>query len=184
LEDNNAYLIQNTFESFTGGLPQIKTDELEHLYITLKKPVFLLALSIVGDYSLAEDIMHDTFIKVCENYSSFKFGLSRKAWIMTIAHNLGINCLKKRNHETLSGDEIISQIDSIHYTEADSSIEFIQALSELEELDRSIVVLHACCGLQHHRIASIVGLTAGNTRARYTRALKKLKIYYEKNNKG
>lgn len=160
----------------------ITAKELEHLYVSMRKSVFLFALSLVGDYALAEDVMQETFLKVRENDGQFCSGTNRKAWILTITRNTALNCLKKRRYEEPTG-EIVQKIDSMHsaYDHQESHLEFVQALSVLTEPDRSIVVLHACCGVPHLCIASIVGLKSDDIRKRYSRAMRKLKDYYIRN---
>ena len=149
---------------------------LDLLYKSLKKPVFLLALSILRDYQAAEDVMQDTFLKVSEKAETYVRGTNPKAWVLTIARNLALNSLKKHSHETLTLEELSET--AVGEGPPDSS-DFTRTMQQLDEPDRSIVTLRVVCGLRHAEIAKVVGLSAGDTRVRYSRALKKLKKYYE-----
>jgi RNA polymerase sigma-70 factor (ECF subfamily) len=152
---------------------------LDLLYKNLKRPVFLLAFSILRDYALAEDVMQDTFLKVNEKAVTYNKGTNSKAWVLTIARNLSLNLLKKRSRETLNPDALEQDRSTDAGQEALNAMEFSRTLGQLEEPERTIVTLRIVCGLRHAEIAKIVGLSAGDTRVHYSRALKKLKAYYE-----
>ena len=62
---------------------------------------------------LAEDIMQETFVKVRENAASCHAASNHKAWVLTITHNLALNCLKKRGHEELIPDDYEENIIQI-----------------------------------------------------------------------
>ena len=47
-------------------------EALRALYLALRKPVFVLALTIGHDQSMAEDVVQDTFVAVCERSHMFR----------------------------------------------------------------------------------------------------------------
>jgi RNA polymerase sigma-70 factor, ECF subfamily len=99
---------------------------------------------------------------------------------MSIAHNLALNCLKKRGREELGLDNYLEN-ESGEETDMTGTADFTRALSQLDEQERAIVTLKAVCGFRHARIAEIVGITVADSRAKYSRALKKLKNHYLEN---
>jgi len=147
------------------------------LYRELKKPVFLLALSILKDYGLAEDVMQETFLKVREHATQFHGWTSPKAWIMTITRNISLNLLRQRGHETCDFETIESIITQ---TEQDqqSILDFYRALEPLDKQEQSIVIMKIVAGFRHNEIAEIIGLKTVDVRKRYSRALQKLKKYF------
>lgn len=155
-------------------------ERLAAVYESLKKPVFMLALSILRDHALAEDIMQQTFVNVMEHANSFHKGTNEKAWVMSITHNLAINLLKKRGHEEPGLDQFFENERGME-TDMTGSADFTRALSELDEAERAIVTLKAVCGFHHAQIAKAVGVSVTDSRAKYSRALKKLKKYYLEN---
>jgi RNA polymerase sigma-70 factor (ECF subfamily) len=154
---------------------------LSLLYRCLKKPVFLLALSILRDESLAEDVMQETFLKVSEKADTYHAGTNPKAWVLTIARNLSLNCLKSRGREELTGKDIDMQFDENNENRAVSSADFMKALQQLDETQQTIVTVRILCDLKHAQIAEMINLSPGDVRIRYHRALKLLKKYYEEN---
>ncbi len=173
----NADCEKSVFKVANGDI-----SALSQLYGCLKKPVFLLAYSITGDYSLAQDVMQETFLRVNEKASTYRGGTSPKAWILEIARNLSLNCIKKRGREELSADEpVIKSANAEDKAVADA--DFTRAVAVLDSDERNIVVMKISGSLKHSEIARIMGISVGDTRIRYWRALKKLKGYYGANGK-
>lgn len=83
---------------------------IKKIYIELKKPIFVLPLSISNDYFIAEDILQETFVKVINNIDSFTKGTNAKAWVLTIARNTAINHVNKLKREYLNEDISIEEI--------------------------------------------------------------------------
>lgn len=54
----------------------------------VRKPIFLFILSIVEDYHMTEDLLHETFIKIMLNIDKYKKGTNVKAWMLSIARNV------------------------------------------------------------------------------------------------
>lgn len=70
--------------------------EIYYLYVKqLKHYVLKAAKSPV----LAEDVIHDTFIKVWENRDKIDPNQSLKAYLFTVAHRHLLNLLKRAQHE-------------------------------------------------------------------------------------
>ena len=61
---------------------------LEELFLLYKEKIFRMALAILGDRFLAEDVVQETFLRVQQNVKSYQFRNSEREWIMTIAHNI------------------------------------------------------------------------------------------------
>lgn len=151
---------------------------IKKIYIELKKPIFVLALSISNDYYAAEDILQETFIKVINNIDSFTKGTNAKAWILTIARNTALNHVNKLKRECLNED--ISIKDNTCFTEeVESSIEFLRLIEPLNEEEKQIVALRLSAGLSHKDISKALAIPLVNVRKKYSRALKKLKQIYK-----
>jgi RNA polymerase sigma factor (sigma-70 family) len=151
---------------------------LSQLYGCLRRPVFLLAYSIIGDCSLAEDVTQETFLHVNDKASAYHPGTNPKAWIFTIARNLALNEVRSRGREKLSDDEPLqtaANIEDIAIYDAD----FTRAVSVLNGDERNIVILRIAASMKHREIARIMGISTGDVRVRYFRALKKLRNYYQ-----
>jgi RNA polymerase sigma-70 factor, ECF subfamily len=179
MEKSEALDISGGFDR-KGSQYERENHKFSSVYQSLKRPVFLLALSILRDNALAEDVMQQTFLNMMEHAGSVRPGTNEKALVMTIAHNLALNCLKKRGHEELGLDGYLEN-ETGGETDMTGSADFTRALSQLDEQERAVVTLKAVCGFRHAQIAKIVGITTVDSRAKYSRALKKLKKHYLEN---
>lgn len=150
-------------------------DKLEFLYMEFRKPIFLLALSIVRDYQMAEDIMQETFLKVMKNSESYKEMGNAKAWIMTITRNISLNYLKKSKREEAKEEFVIESEDN--FTEdVEGTMEFFRIIQDLNEEERQIIALKLLGGLGYIQIAKILKISLVSARKKYSRAIKKLRV--------
>jgi RNA polymerase sigma-70 factor, ECF subfamily len=181
-------LAGDTAHDCAVGKPAKKTADgdsaaFTQLYECLKRPVFLLAYSILQDYALAEDATQETFLRAAEKADTFRPGTNPKAWIFTIARNLAIDLLRKRKKEAPldSLPEAAQQSpENSAAAVAEATDGLARALAVLEPHERDLVILRIEAELPHRDIAKILGISAVDARVRYFRALKKLKKYYEK----
>ncbi len=147
---------------------------LEELFLLYKEKVFRMALAILGDRFLAEDVVQETFLRVQQNAKSYQFRNSEREWIMTIAHNIAIDILRKRKKEIVQ-EEIISHREiPAAEIDCDNDIGFLQLIEPLNELDRQIVSLHLISGLKHREIAHILNMSVSAVKKRYERAIKRI----------
>ena len=161
-------------DTWLTRLREKDNEALEHLYLELKRPIFIFILSIVKDYHIAEDILQETFIKVITNSESYEKGSNAKAWIFSIARNISLNQIKSRKREELKED-IIKEDSTLFTEEVESAMEFLRLIEPLESEEREIVALKLSAGLGHKQIAETLNISVINSRAKYSRAIKKLK---------
>jgi RNA polymerase sigma-70 factor (ECF subfamily) len=151
---------------------------LEQLYNDLKTSVFALAISILRDKTLAEDVLQDTFVRVKLFSNSYRPGTNGRAWILKIARNLALSAIRDRRLETYGED--IEYMESPHNHFVQKSIDSIilnESLSILDEKERQIVLLHAVKDLKHREIADILDLPLGTVLWKYRKAIKKIGAY-------
>lgn len=156
-----------------GGIA-INRDYIGQLYIELKKPIFILCLSLVNDYHIAEDILQETFVKVINNTDKFLNGSNAKAWIYTIARNTSLNYLKNKNREVIKQDIVVCD-DRCDNEEVLSSMEFLRLIEPLSLEEKQIVALRLSCNLGYFQISKILNISVINLRKKYSRAINKLK---------
>lgn len=152
---------------------------LEFIYNETKNSVFAIALGIIRDYSLAEDIMQDTFIKVKKYIGQFKEGTSAKRWINAIARNTSLNLYNRRKREAFAIDDSRLADCGIPDT-LDGSGLFKTVFRILSHEESEIVIMHVLGGLKLSEIADMLKKPRGTVRWQYNNALKKLRKKFEK----
>lgn len=162
-------------------------DALEALYAAFRLPVFATALAIVRDRTLAEEVSHDTFVRVYERADRYQPGSNPRAWIISIARNLAYDQLRGNQREAPFGRvESVTEGDQVgrgdqrpHEITTIDSLVLKQVLNELDPVDREIVMLHVVVGLRHREIASQLQMPPSTVRWRYRRSLKYLAQFLE-----
>ncbi len=134
-------------------------------YEQYKNGIFRYALSITKDPHLAEDILHDTFLKLLSGGIRCASG-KEQAWLYRIARNLCYDQLRRAKREH-SYKEIHCQLDS--------RFEYIDLISSLSPVEQEIVTLKIIGGLTHKEIGSVLGISSRATQKRYERAISKLR---------
>lgn len=130
-------------------------------YEQYKNGIFRYALSITKDPGAAEDILHDTFVKLLSGRNQCAPG-KEQAWLYRVARNLCYDHLRKAKREAPS--EQIS-------TNSTSQYEYIDLISSLSPKEQEIVTLRIIGGLSHKEIGSVLGITASAAQKRYERAI-------------
>lgn len=159
-------------------------EALETLYEQHKIRVYRLALSMLSDTYLAEDVTQETFLRIQEHASSYRRNISEAAWITTIARNLSYDHLRKRSRETTQSLEQESDVKSPLVTALDqqavenaddaSDLYYLDLIAPLTPDEQEIVNLRILADLSWKEIGQITGQQADACRKRYRRALEKL----------
>ena len=134
-------------------------------YEQYKNGIFRYALSITKDPYLAEDVLHDTFVKVLSGGVRCASG-KEQAWLYRIARNLCYDHLRKSKREQAFAETP---------AQADRQLEYIELISVLSPMEQEIVTLKIVGGLTHREIGSVLGITASAAQKRYERAISALR---------
>lgn len=156
-------------------LTNLNDDNLKILYEEYKEAIFLFILSIVKNKSIAEDLTQDTYIRIIKYHDSYNPLYNPKTWIFQIAKNVSYTYLDKQKEISIKDEILEPLLDSKNKIKLDESYMIREYLSNLNEIDRNIVLLHIFGGLKHYEIAKIVRLTHSNVKQRYRKIIKKLK---------
>lgn len=114
-------------------------DCLDGIYLAAGGQMFAVAQSIVRDRALAEDVVHDSLIKIAKYAHKFKKGTSALGWIMTIVRNTALDIARKRKWQ-VSLDEIYSLASSDYLPEKrDYAIALECAISKLNDTEKKVI---------------------------------------------
>lgn len=84
------------------------TAAVQGLFLQYQPAIRGYVLSIVPDFSMADDVVQETFLVVTRKAASFELGTSFAAWVKTIARYKALEAIRsaKRKFESLS-EEVI-----------------------------------------------------------------------------
>nr|WP_294660851.1 RNA polymerase sigma factor [uncultured Blautia sp.] len=154
------------------------------LYSLYQKELYLYLYSLCGDRHLAEDLLHETFLKALLALQDGHTNI--RAWLYMVARNLFYNQQKKKSREIL--------MDQQEYLSAEKTDEDLlekifeeenrrmlyQAIRRLEIKKREIIQMQYFGGMSQKEIAAVLHITPENVRVLAYRAKKELKKYLEK----
>ena len=156
---------------------------LAQLYEQTRAAVYGFALSILKVPHDAEDVLHDAYPQVWHAAGSYQSQGKPMAWLLTIVRNLSMDLLRRRSRaELVSWDEYQDQLAERPAVTPEERILLSSLLSALSDEERQVVTLHALSGLKHREIASLLGLPLPTVLSKYSRALKKLKLFWKEAN--
>ena len=155
-------------------------EDLHNLVVEHGDAIYRLALSLVRDRSLAEDVAQETLVKAWLALPSFRGDSSLRGWVLRIAHNTAISTLRQRRAVVIDPHEL-PEAETRPERSVESSVqsgavleEFVQALDLLDELSRSIVVLRELEGLAYDEIAEVLDVPMPTVKTRLLRARRRL----------
>ena len=135
----------------------------------------------VGDEEEAYDVVSTVFAKAWEKRDSFD-GTYPKAWLFMIARNTIIDGYRKKTDERLAEDEEIPVEDTTAETidKQFDAATLMHALDSLSDDLREIVHWRFIERASVAETAAQTGHSEANVRVMQHRALKKLRLWYEK----
>ncbi len=170
-------------DMYLARIAQNDSDAFAKFYEQTKASVYAYALSILKNTHDAEDVLHDCYINVHTAAATYKSSGKPMAWVMTITKNL---CLQKLREHKKASD--IPEEDWERYIAAKEEMSIEDKLvlklcmERLTDEEREIVLLHAVSGLKHREIARFEEMLLSTVLSKYNRAIKKLQLYWEKEN--
>jgi RNA polymerase sigma-70 factor (ECF subfamily) len=157
----------------------------EQLYDRYASTVYGVALRMLGDREVAEDAVQEIFLRVWKRAGSFDRSRAFAPWLFGIAHNYGIDELRRRRarpQPVYEDDEhpVLSEIpDDIDVGEAavlsDQRRIVREALEQLPEEQRQALMLAYFGGLTQQEIATRLGNPLGTVKTRMRLGLQKLR---------
>jgi len=151
-----------------------------------QRRVFGLAMSIVCDAALAEDVAQEAFIRAWRHATTYDTRRgSVPAWLLTITRNLAIDALRLRRARAVDPETLRSlaleasgpgsQPAAAAEASADAS-RLRSALASLPEEQRRALVLAALCGRTAKEVSESEGIPLGTAKTRIRSGMQKLRI--------
>ena len=148
-------------------------DALGDLYAKYKTNIYRTALAITRDPGAAEDILQETFSRLCNRAGRIRTDVSVLPWLYRVAVNLSYSWVQrqKRRAGVLEGllDRLVTSLQLLpdQVVEEKEAQEAVQeAILGLPMSHRIVVVLHYLEGLGLAEIAEILQIPEGTVKSR------------------
>lgn len=167
---------------------QDEKDKFEYIYTNYKYRMLYEAKHILKDENMAEDAVHESFIKIIQMISKISLDDCNKLrrFLVLIVRHKSIDMIRKNNKaknipidDILNtnvelSDDVLDKVMSIQGVKC-----LMEIITELDEIYRIPLELSVLYGYSHKEISEILDLSENLVRIRIFRARQQVKKKYE-----
>jgi RNA polymerase sigma-70 factor (ECF subfamily) len=147
----------------------------EQVYRLFERPVYTLALRLLGDADAAREILHDAMLKLFQRIGQFRGDSPFWGWLRQIALNEALMRLRKdrRLEFDATYDEIETETPAPWVHADGRALE--EAMARLAPVTRSVLWLYHVEGYSHAEIADSLGKTISFSKSQVARGTARLR---------
>ena len=188
LERRHRLLAQMDDEDLMAQFQAGSVEAFDLLVARYKDPLANYLYRFLGDARESEDLLQETFMRVFRNRHSYRRIARFSTWLYTIAGNLARSEYRKRRRRKVTSLQSVNKDEEEYELEIadntfrpdthannvlqDAAIQ--EALREIPQEFREVVVLRDVQQLSYEEIAEITGLPMGTVKSRINRGRTKL----------
>lgn len=171
-------------------LSMIETEEDKSKFVLLyekyRKLMFYVANQILKDEYLAEDAVHQTFIKIIENLDNISEidCHKTKSYIVTMVRNHSINLYNQRKNHPMVSLDTEMDIESNEIFEIQEEDAIVKAVANLPQIYNAVLTLKYVQEFSNTEIAEALDISESTVRKRLERAKSKVQESLEKEENG
>jgi RNA polymerase sigma-70 factor, ECF subfamily len=157
------------------------SDAFEQLVRLHLRAAYTVAMAVVNDASDAEDVTQDAFVTALERLEDCQDPARFSGWLMSIVRNRALNYRRAQAVRAAAPLAVIETMPSTSSPERDADRSFLRAeltnaLAQLTELQRQVVLLHDLEGYRHREIGEALGISEGASRFHLSTARAALRV--------
>ena len=174
--DDDTRLVQATLSGDREAFGQLVERYQDRVFNTLAR--------VLGSHDDARDVVQDAFVQAFVKLESFRGDAKFYTWLYRIAMNLALSHRRRRRltdsldsaKENMGGEPVAQQPTAAQtLIELERAEQLQQALLQLNEGHRQILVLRELEGCSYETISEILETPVGTVRSRLFRARMQLK---------
>jgi RNA polymerase sigma-70 factor (ECF subfamily) len=171
---------RNEMEQLVARAQEGDRDALEELYLQHFDRIYSYLHLTVGNRHDAEDLTTQTFLRMLESISGFRWGKAPfSAWLFRIAHNLAMDHFRSRRRwqpeeevpEPPGAVELSAEEEAIRALASQSMFDLIEQLSNEQ---RQVLILKFVFDFSNAEAATVLDKTEGAIKSLQHRALASL----------
>lgn len=153
----------------------------EQIYRRFERPMYTLALRMLGEAEAARDVLHDAMLKAFQRIGQYRNEAPFWAWLRQIALNEALMRLRKvRDFDVDIDPDMIGDESAAPWAQADAAI-LDRALANLPATTRSVIWLYHVEGYSHPEIAEMMGKTISFSKSQLARGTSRLRAMLDPN---
>ena len=155
-------------------------DALRRIYEKYKDDLLGLAITLLRDRSLAEDVVHDVFVSFAGTVGTFHLSGTLKGYLSTCVANSARDRNRLRSPRS-AGPDVMEAAGSDsdgpmeHAIDREESGRLNDLLDRLPHEQREVIVLHLHHQMRFQEIAKALGISINTVQSRYRYGLDKLR---------
>ncbi len=155
-------------------------DALRRMYLKYRRELFTIAVSLLGDRSLAEDCLQDVFVRLAESAGRIRVTRNLKAYLASCVINRARDQVRRQTKRVGCPVEQLGCCATTpgpaqHLVNDEQAAALLCALGQLPDEQREVFVLHAEGGLAFRDIAALQQVPLRTAHSRYRYAIEKLR---------
>lgn len=173
-------LLPREEQQLVEGLLAGNDEAVRTLYARFSRPVFTLGLRLLGSSEAAEELTQDVFLMAWRKAARFDPARGRlSTWLMTIAHNLAIDRLRRDTGVTRPTLVLVDEVPETQSGDEEEPLmdrdAAVRALGSLADAERRLLARAYFAGLTAREIAEADGIPLGTVKTRLRTALIKVR---------
>lgn len=176
--DTDFFDYDAALQACAGGDQQA----LHRIYLQDSRRLLGVALRIVRQRHLAEDVLHDAFVNIWNKASSFDANRGAgRGWIHSIVRNQALNMVRERQREVYADEETLESVSTHDDVQSDqfelnaSMGRLHECLSHLDGPKRNSILCAYVDGCSHSEIAQRLKAPLGSVKAWVKRGMASLR---------
>ena len=151
-------------------MPKLPSSDFDEIYRLYAKYVYRYLAGLSSSEQLAEELTAETFYHAVKNINSYKSEYSMPVWLKSIAKNLYIDYLRKKERQNvpIDGEDFPDGADAVLI------LDVHKALHTLEEPYKEVFSLRVFGELSFREIGGLFGKSDGWARTVFFRAKEKI----------
>ncbi|MDE6747099.1 MAG: sigma-70 family RNA polymerase sigma factor [Oscillospiraceae bacterium] len=158
-------------------MPKLPTSDFDEIYRLYAKYVYRYLAGLSFSEQLAEELTAETFYHAVKNINSYRSEYSMPVWLKSIAKNLYIDYLRKKERQNVSidGEDFPDGADAVLILEdREQALNVHKALHTLDEPYKEVFSLRVFGELSYKEIGGLFGKSDGWARTVFFRAKEKI----------
>ena len=167
----NTRVTNRLMRRFGDGEP----DAVRQLYSRYGRAVYTVAYGSLGDRSLAEEAVQQTFLQAWRGAGRFESDREPGPWLYAIARRVAVDLYRReRRHQAADRPDAEVAVLSPSFEGTWEAWEVRSALDELTKEEQAIMRATHYLGLTHEETAERLGIPLGTVKSRSYRAHRRM----------
>jgi RNA polymerase sigma-70 factor, ECF subfamily len=152
------------------------SDAFSEIYNRYKSDLFCYACAIVRDRTLAEDVIHDTFMQLFKAGHTIRSPGALRQWLYVVVRRFSFNALRwNQRSEPLDENTLGEEPSPVDIVERNATDELVrQAIGRLSPGFREVIFLREYLQLSYEEICDLTGTTLPAVKSKLFKARKAL----------